>query len=313
MGRMACRRVESWIGDTWGTRAVARLVIITKSYAPDFELCADLSRSVRENAPETVQHHIIVPRSDLKLFARLRSSCTHVSCEQDFLPRSFIAVPFSNFTLNLRRPFPPVRGWIMQQVVKLAAVAASEHDVVVLADSDVEFVRPFTAETFVRDSVVRFFRQPNQIDERLPRHVLWHRAARRLLGLPSAEPPLPDYISPLVAWDPAIVRQMLERVAAVAGRPWPSAIAGLLHFSECVLYGVFIDEIVGGSAFASDDPLCLFHWSGAPLTRESAAEFLSRMRSTDIAAMISAKSLTPLDVKRAILANYRAQRADRLH
>jgi hypothetical protein len=290
------------------------MVILTKSYTPDFELCADLSRSVRENAPETADHNIIVPRSDLKLFGQLRSPRTHICCEQDFLPRSFIAVPLSNFTLNLSRPFPPVRGWIMQQVIKLAAVAASEHDVVLLADSDVEFARPFTAETFVRDGAVRFFRQPDQIDERLPRHVTWHRVARKLLGLPSAEPPLPDYISPLVAWDPALVRRMLERIATVAGRPWPSAIAGLFHFSECILYGVFVDEVVRGSAaaFASHDPLCLFHWSGVALTHETAAEFLNRMRPTDIAAMISSKSLTPLDVKRAAFAKYRGQQAHRL-
>ena len=77
---------------------------------------------------------------------------------------------------------------------KLAAVAASEDDVVLLADSDVKFLRAFTAETFVRNGVVRFYRKPDQIDERLPRHMIWHRVARALLGLPPAEPPYTDYI-----------------------------------------------------------------------------------------------------------------------
>jgi hypothetical protein len=71
-------------------------------------------------------------------------------------------VPFSNITMNLGRPFPPVRGWILQQVIKLAAVAASGDDAVLVVDSDVEFVRPFTAEMFVRDGRVRFFRKPNE-------------------------------------------------------------------------------------------------------------------------------------------------------
>jgi hypothetical protein len=47
------------------------MAVITKTFAPDFELCASLNRSVLENSPETVPHHIIVPRSDLKLFGRL--------------------------------------------------------------------------------------------------------------------------------------------------------------------------------------------------------------------------------------------------
>src|SRR5262245_23868232 len=124
------------------------MAVITPSFAPDFELCAPLNRSVLDNSPDTVQHHIVVPRPDLKLFDRLAGPRTHIRCEADFLPRSFVRVPFNNVTVNLGRPFPPVRGWILQQVVKLAAVATSEDDVVVLVDSDIEFLRPFTVETF---------------------------------------------------------------------------------------------------------------------------------------------------------------------
>src|ERR1700675_904649 len=108
------------------------LTVITPSYEPDFGLCEDLSRSVLENSPETVHHHIIVPHRDLKLFGRLAGPRTHIRCESDFLPSSFVPAPFTNFTVNLRQPFPPVRGWILQQVIKLAAVAASEDDVVLL-------------------------------------------------------------------------------------------------------------------------------------------------------------------------------------
>src|SRR5216684_2807077 len=123
---------------------MARMAVITPSFAPDFELCVALNRSVLDNAPNTVQHHIIVPRSDLKLFGRLAGPRTHIRCETDFLPRWFVPLPFlANATVNLRRPFPPVRGWILQQLIKLAAVAASEDDVVLVADSDVRFVRPF--------------------------------------------------------------------------------------------------------------------------------------------------------------------------
>ena len=129
---------------------MTRLAVITPSYEPDFGLCEGLSRSVLENSPETVHHHIIVPRRDLELFARLAGPRTHIRCEADFLPSSFVPVPFSKFTVNLRRPFPPVRGWILQQVLKLAAVAAFHDDAVVLVDSDIEFIRPFTPETFVR-------------------------------------------------------------------------------------------------------------------------------------------------------------------
>lgn len=287
---------------------MTRMAIITPSFGPDFELCADLHRSVLRNAPDNVHHHIIVPRRDLELFAKLAGPRAQIQCEADFLPASFVPLPFSKFTLNLSRPFPPVRGWILQQVIKLAAAAAATDDLVLLVDSDIEFIRPFGPETFFHNGAVRFYRMPEEINERLPRHVIWHKNARSLLGLPTAAPPFSDYISSLLAWDPIIVRRMLARVAATTGRPWESAIAGQLHFSEWTMYGVFVDEIAGPAAnsFISDDPLCLAHWGTEPLTENTAAEFFCRLRPTDVAAMISAKSRTPLAVKRAAFARVRA-------
>jgi Family of unknown function (DUF6492) len=285
-----------------------RMSVITPSFAPDFELCADLHRSVLECSPESVHHRIIVPRPDLELFGRLAGPRTHIRCESDFLPPSFIRIPFSKFSVNLRRPFPPVRGWILQQVVKLAAVAASEDDVVLLVDSDIEFIRPFRVETFVRDGVVRFYRKPDEIDQRLPKHVIWHQVARALLGLKPAAPPYTDYISSLLAWDPAIVRQMLAKIANTTGRPWTTAIAGQLHFSEWTLYGVFVDEAMGAPAnsFVSDDPLCLAYWNDGPLNTQGAIDFLRGVQPTDVAAMISGASRTPLAVRRAAFAEHRA-------
>jgi hypothetical protein len=287
---------------------MTRVAVITKSFAPDFELCVALNQSVLDNSPDTVQHHIIVPPPDLKLFGRLAGPRTLIRCEADLLPRTFVRVPFNNIMVNLRRPFPPVRGWIQQQVVKLAAVAASEDEGVLVVDSDVEFVRPFTAEMFVRNGEVRFYRKPNEIDKRLPRHMTWHRVARALLGLPPAEPPYSGYISSSLAWDPLIVRRMLARVTATTGRPWPTAIAEQLDFSECVLYGVFVDGVSGAPAnsFASDDPLCLSYWEHAPLNLDSAAHFVSGIRPTDVAAMISSKSRTPPAVRRAAFDALRA-------
>jgi hypothetical protein len=285
-----------------------RMSIITPSFAPDFELCSDLHRSVLECSPRSVHHHIIVPQADVKLFQRLSGPRTHIRCEADFLPASFISVPLTKFTINLRHPIPPVRGWILQQLVKLAAVAGSDDDVTVIVDSDIEFVRPFGAETFIRDGVVRLYRKPDAIDQRMPHHMTWHRVARELLGLEPSPPPYPDYISSLLAWNPAIVRQMLAKVTSITGRPWTTAIGGQLHFSEWTLYGLFVDHALGGPArsFVSDDQLCVSYWNDGPLTGQRAIDLLRAIRPTDIAAMISSKSRTPLEIRRAAFAEYRS-------
>jgi hypothetical protein len=200
----------------------------------------------------------------------------------------------------VRRPYPPLRGWILQQVVKLAAAAQLDADVVVLVDSDIEFIRPFGVDTFRRDGVVRFYREPGGVAADKPRHLIWQRVARQLLGLPPAPPPYDDYVSSLLAWDPAIVRQLLARVEAATGRRWTSAVGKQLHFSEWTLYGVYVAELAAPAArsFVSDDSRCHSYWEETPLTDGSLHQFLSEVGPEDVAVMISAKSGTPTELRR---------------
>ncbi len=287
---------------------MTRMVALTPSFAGDFQLCAGLNRSLLTYAPSDVHHQIIVPARDVPLFRALANDRTEILAEPEFLPSTFVRAPLVNMTVNVRRPFPPVRGWILQQVLKLAATAASDADVVLLVDSDIEFIRPFSVDTFVRDGVVRFYRKPDEVDERLPRHLLWHSGARRLLDLPVEAPPLPDYVSSLVAWDPSLVRSMLERVATVTGRPWIDSVAAQLHFSEWTLYGVYVDalRLQEASANASDASLCHAWWGTVPLDEQTLPDFVSALGPDDVACMISAKSHTSSEIRKAAFAALRA-------
>jgi len=285
-------------------KTLPQMTILTPSFAPDFELCADLNRSVLDFFPGTVEHHIVVPRNDMQVFRPLSNQRTHIRCEAECLPASFVRVPFGKLTVNLTHPFPPIRGWILQQLIKLAVAAESTDDVIILVDSDIEFLRPTGVEAFARDGIVRFYRLPKAIDAQLPRHETWHRVARNLLGLEQIALPFTDYISSLMAWNPGIVRQMLARVSSIAGTHWTSAIARQLHFSEWTLYGLYVDELADEEikCFASSETLCLSYWDENPLSDAGIAEFASAVRPNDVAAMISAKSRTPPDVRRKAFA-----------
>jgi Family of unknown function (DUF6492) len=282
---------------------VTHLAVITPSYAPDLELCRDLNKSVLEHTPYSTTHYIITPRRDLQQFQRLRGPRTFVWSVDQLLPRYVVELPRANFWLNLHRPFPPVRGWVMQQIVKLQLASQIEADILLLTDSDVLFVRSVTAETFQQDGRMRFYRKEQGIDEKLPRHCVWHNVARSLLGVPHASPPLPDYISAFNVWDRALVLAMQDRIEQITGRPWLEAVAAQLHVSEFILYGVFVDEVLGEKANVTptDSMLCHSYWNHAPLNLDGAEEFVRATPIEDVTIMISAKSNTPLGVRRAAL------------
>jgi Family of unknown function (DUF6492) len=284
---------------------VTSLAVLTPSYAPDFDLCRTLNRSVLACTPPDVEHHVIVPRRNVELFSSLRSPRTKLWTVEQFLPRRMIKLPTVNAWLNVRRPYPPVRGWVMQQVVKLGAAAEIEADVLLLVDSDVVLVRPITADTFRTDGRIRFFRLDGEVDGTMRRHLIWHDVAHRLLGLSPAEPPpLPDYIRPFNVWERRVVLELLDHVERVTGRPWLDTIASQLHVSEFILYGVFVDRVLGESAdvFPASSMLCHTYWNRTPMDSRDVDGFVRELSRDDVAVMISAKSHTTPAVRRQVLA-----------
>lgn len=281
---------------------MGQLAVITPSYLPDAELFADLHRSVLEHTPATTVHHVIVPPADESLFTRHAGPRCRVWTYPELLPRRFFGVPRAGMWVNVRRPWPPVRGWVMQQALKISVAGLIDADAALLADSDVVLVRLASTERFTSDKRLRLYRAEQAVHAGMERHVRWHHVARRLLGLPSAPGlPLPDYVSPLNVWDPAIVRGMQQRISEVTGMNWLDAVTAELHVSEFILYGVFVDEVLGAAAPRplSDTTFCHDYWERTPLDHDGAMEFVGRMTSDAVGMMISAKSRTPRAVRQA--------------
>jgi hypothetical protein len=295
------------------------IAVLTPSYSPDFAGFARLHRSVLESTDDSVVHHVIVPRPDVKLFRTLKSSRLKIWTVDDVLPAGFVATDawaaivrraavlpdraaFS--AINLRRPWPPVRGWIMQQLMKLAISTRLNADVAVIIDSDVVLLRRTTADLFIRDGIVRFYSKPQAVVAGMERHLQWTRAAHRLLGLPAPEGDAhPDHIAGITTWDPALVAACLLRVEEVAAAPWFGTIGSELHFSECILYGTYVRHFatVQQRSFTEPTTLCHSYWDPAPLTEARAGQFIAGFGPTDIAVHIQSNSVTGEEVTRHVL------------
>lgn len=291
-----------------------KMVVLTPSFLPDFEKFVRLHESVLRFTDESTFHHVIVPRRDLPMFQGIRSHRLHVWSESDFLPRGFIAtdglaalrrhVPVLPKTINcsainLRRPWPPVRGWILQQILKLSAATQLECDAVVIIDSDVVLVRHMQAAAFVRGDAVRLYEKPDAVTADLERHLRWTRTAYDLLGIEwSCEACFPDYVGGIVSWDPRLVLACRERIQAVSGTDWATTVAGRLQFSEFILYGTYLRHFgtPAQRSFTEDRTLCHSYWSPTPLVGEEAESFAAGFDNRDVAVHIQSNSGTAMEV-----------------
>jgi hypothetical protein len=300
------------------------IAIVTPTFAPDYEVCADLHKSMLRFTDNSVVHYLIVNPADVELFKSLRGPRCVVLAANEFLPKRMIWVPpwvnhvvrfawrnrpsANLVVLNPIRPFPPVRGWIIQQILKFAAATRLDADILLLVDSDVRFVRPITFDTLVQNGRLREYRRDATVSEHLPGHVAWHKTARELLGLPTPKLPLPDYVTSLNVWDRRVVLALLERIERVTRQHWIDVLGGQLSFSEHILYGVFVDEVLGPSAntFVTSSSLCHSYWDTSPLDEASAAMFLRGLSADDVAILIQSKSGTPLEIRRSAFARFMA-------
>ncbi|ADX75033.1 hypothetical protein Asphe3_39450 [Pseudarthrobacter phenanthrenivorans Sphe3] len=281
------------------------LVVVTPSYAPDSELCRDLNRSVLQWTPPDVQHHIIVPHQDLGVFRMLANNRTVIHDDREFLSSTIRRLPLLNLWMNKRRPWLPVRGWITQQLLKLSAAATLDAEAILLVDSDMVFVSSTGLKSFQQNGAPVLYRKPGAVHSGLPRHRQWLESAHHLLGLEQPGPEdLTDYICWPCAWDPRTVRSMLRRVEDVTGLPWQSAIACQLHFSEMMLYGAYVDGVLGGAPATTSSMNSVIYSAETPLSPAEISALLNRATGTVQAVMISAKSGIAYDVRAKALQEY---------
>lgn len=283
------------------------LVVVTPSHAPDLASFRRLHASVLRWSDPGVRHIVAVPEVDVPLFRAAGDQRLDVVGYRDLLPREFIQTTslarlkglprgYRIGAVNVRRPWPPIRGWMLQQIVKLALVSRLDDHVALLIDSDVLTIAPLNETVFRRGHAVRLYRLPHGVDAGMTRHSRWLAESARLLGLPGAEADSPDYISPFNSWSPAVVRAALDRISEVQGIPWSRAVGRSLDFSEFMLVGSFASTEDDGRTFSSDRSLCHSHWDPRPLDLAAARAFVETLAPDDLAIHIQSNSATQEDV-----------------
>ncbi|TVQ52330.1 MAG: hypothetical protein EA366_14240 [Spirulina sp. DLM2.Bin59] len=275
--------------------------IITLSYAPDFERCQLLATTVQQYIAEPFTHYIIVDQRDLPLFQTLENHNTEIITVESLLPWWIFRMPMIKKTwFSLKSP--PIRNWLLQQIVKIMAAKTLPKDVFVFVDSDVFFIRPFDFKVFVNDEKIRLFRVPSYSN---PIFTPWFVNAHQLLGLPPFETKKshPNFIGNIITWRQDNVIKLCDHVEKTLGMSWIKAIVQSWQFSEYVLYGTFVDQVLKEAAGHYPDwaPLCHEYWEPQPLSDPELQQFFLNLEPENVAVMISAKAEINPQRYRAVL------------
>jgi hypothetical protein len=281
---------------------------ITPSYAPDFQRCKLLCWSIKKFVSFPVKHYIVVDKKDLNLFQQLADSNTKILTKEEVLPSWIKRIPFfdkkKNIWLNLKGYKSGnvlLRGWLIQQIVKLAAAQYVEQEVLIFVDSDVAFIDFFDIHTLINKDKVRLFRVEfsTDMDDELGRK--WKNTAKKLLGLPFQNSYYDYYVAQIVTWRRDNLIQLYKLIEENFEQDWLEVISGVKDLSEYILYGIFASYVMRENSGHYDDHLqknCWCYWEDSPMSDEKLKELFHEARSSGYkAVMISAKSSIDLSIE----------------
>jgi Family of unknown function (DUF6492) len=278
---------------------------VTPSYAPDFQRCKLLCWSIKQFVTLPIKHYIIVDRKDLILFQQLADFNTIILTKEDILPAWIKQAPFfsrKNIWFNLKGHKSGnwlLRGWLIQQIIKLAAAQYVAEEVIVFVDSDVAFIDNFDVHTLVQGDQVRLFRVDHSTDQDTPLWKQWKNTAKRLLNLPLENNYYDYYVSQIVTWRRDTLIQMYCFIEQNFQQNWLEVIATVKDLSEYVLYGLFANYVLGEKAGHYDNHLqkiCWCYWEDEPMSQQQLTEFFQAAQGHK-AVMISAKSSIDLSIE----------------
>jgi hypothetical protein len=286
--------------------------LITVSYRGDYALAAELCASVEAYVPADIEHVLVVPRADVALFLPLKTKRRRIVLVEDLLPTSWrqlplpsrIATPFGTWRPRSLWATPQglMRGWVLQQIVKLSCDIATPRGTLVFADSDIVFVRPLAVDRLFRDNRTRLYHRTGETKDS-ERHRAWHRAAAEILGHPATDYFGADYIGNLITWRRDTLVALHEHIAKVTGRDWQAALAGRRALSEYILYGAFAEHVLGEASGHYLDTEDLVHasWHYDLANAQSRAAFQGGLEPHHVAVLIqSTEDMAPSDRRRFI-------------
>jgi hypothetical protein len=176
----------------------------------------------------------------------------------------------------------------MQQIKKIAATKTIAEPTLIFVDSDMAFFRRFCRDDLLVQGKIGLL-DVDYVNDDIRR---WTVTARRLLGLPQWDGGYRNYVGYLICWNRDVIAALQTRIENATGMPWQIALGRTLSFSEYMLYGVFVREVLGyertGHA-PSDVPLVKALWGRGSENGSEIADLFSNFDARTIGIMVHSK------------------------
>ena len=284
------------------------VALLTPTYGRDLEICRLLCESVDRHVTSFSKHYLLVPDSDLPLFAPLASDRRVIIPASTFLPDWLRPLP--RIIQRKRRQFwwslraKPVSGWHVQQLLKMVATITLPHQRYCILDSDIVFFRDFDLSRFEYPNAIPLLTMENVVTEDQPRHSRWLETSHQLLGLKTPSLPADDFIGHIIFWDQQTTRELVSRIEATTGVGWIEALCRTREFSEYMLYGHFVQNDKASAAVHTVAPTtpCVSYWDDPTLDKRELKQLLRSANEQDVAFSIASFSGTPVQTIRAAIA-----------
>jgi hypothetical protein len=290
--------------------AQPQFAIATPSYAGDLERCRLLCDSIDRFVSGMATHYLLIDPVDEAFFRPFEGPCRRIITDAELLPawlkgRNDPFRPGRRIWTGPRallNRVPPLRGWHVQQLRKFSVARHVPEDIILFADSDIVFLRPYDLRQQMREGRTRLHLRPGGITGDMKPQLRWLASAGKILG--QDIPPLPadDPIGPLVTWRRETALGLLERVEARSGRHWAAAIARDRHFSEYLIYAMHVassaDE--AGKHWADPESLAAIAWFDHEMPEGGAVDLVRAMSEREVALCVQSFIGVPVTEMRAL-------------
>jgi Family of unknown function (DUF6492) len=264
-----------------------RVTFVTPSYAADIERFS-LQRESIERCGIEIPQVALVNHEDVSLFERIpfKKNLTIISTREILPPR----IERRRLAWGARRREPrywlglnPIHGWMLQQLLKLAAPAVVQTEGLICLDSDTLFVNNVCDQDFYSEDGRLHLYETEDIDAEMAE---WYIKSLRFLGLPVQEQPLRRFTHSPVPFHRDVLLAMHEFIEKRHGKHWMEAMLDAEQIFEYSTYGAFATYIDAARHVAPVRPsLCLYYW-WSKQANTIQDDFLPRLRAANPKAVL---------------------------